>query len=238
MVGLDGSLFVSLTLQQIKRHHMWRHWGPACLIHFHALSSSQKNRLCRSPTRTRNNSRSTAISDTVALLAPDQDRTKQGRRYSHSTPPGTWTTSGTLSRGCSQQAMPFQSFLGHSGHMAEPSWGLSIRKSGSTFVVLRISSCALCREVSRRELFAKIPSLPLALEIILFKSLPEIHDHRWGSEQRPISKLTVLRCLKVLILWQQSTSVILVLIFIPVWQTTSKVHVEDRGQSGWHDSLK
>ena len=39
-------------------------------------------------------------------------------------------------------------------------------------------SCALCREVSRRELFAKIQSLPLGLQIILFKSLPEIHDHR------------------------------------------------------------
>jgi len=34
--------------------------------------------------------------------------------------PGSWTTSGPLSRGCSQKDMPRQSFLPHSGHMAEP----------------------------------------------------------------------------------------------------------------------
>jgi len=33
--------------------------------------------------------------------------------------------------------------------------------------------CTLCREVARRELFAKIPSLPFAL----FLSLLNIHDH-------------------------------------------------------------
>jgi len=37
--------------------------------------------------------------------------------------------------------------------------------------------CEVCRQVSYRELFAKIPSLPLALEIVFFQSLPRIHDH-------------------------------------------------------------
>jgi len=32
---------------------------------------------------------------------------------------GPWTTFGPLSRGFSQQDLPHQSFLGHSGHMAE-----------------------------------------------------------------------------------------------------------------------
>jgi len=36
-------------------------------------------------------------------------------------------------------------------------------------------SCAPCREVPRRELFAKITSLPLVLEITRFQSLTEIH---------------------------------------------------------------
>jgi len=36
------------------------------------------------------------------------------------TPPGPWTTFGWLHRGNNQQDVPRQSFLGHSGHMAEP----------------------------------------------------------------------------------------------------------------------
>jgi len=35
-------------------------------------------------------------------------------------PPGPWTTSGPLSRGCSQQDLPRQSFLRYAVHMAEP----------------------------------------------------------------------------------------------------------------------
>jgi len=35
------------------------------------------------------------------------------------TPPRPWTTSGPLSRGFSQHAMPRQSFVGHSGYMVE-----------------------------------------------------------------------------------------------------------------------
>jgi len=42
------------------------------------------------------------------------------------------------------------------------------------------------------------------LAIALFKSLPKIHDHRWGSKQRPISKLKdfkTLRCVRAPVLW-------------------------------------
>jgi len=54
----------------------------------------------------------------IVLLAPHQDGTKQGRRCSHYI--GPWKTSGPLSRGLSQKDLPRQYFMGHSGHMAEP----------------------------------------------------------------------------------------------------------------------
>ena len=61
----------------------------------------------------------------------------------------------------------------------QPSLNLSIhRENGSTYKDLRISQLCKLREVSHRQLFAKIPSLLLVIDIVLFKSLPEIHDHR------------------------------------------------------------
>jgi len=45
-------------------------------------------------------------------------------------------------------------------------------------VLYKFDSRALCRDVSSRELSAKIPSLPLALEMIFLQSLPETYDHR------------------------------------------------------------
>ena len=39
---------------------------------------------------------------------------------------------------------------------------------------------------------------------VFFQSFPEIHNHRWRSEQKLISKLTALRCLKAPVLWPQS----------------------------------
>jgi len=39
-------------------------------------------------------------------------------------------------------------------------------------------TCALCHEVSHRELIANIPSLPFVLLTVFFQSSPEIHDHR------------------------------------------------------------
>jgi len=44
------------------------------------------------------------------------------------------------------------------------SFGDVARHSG----LYEFHNCALCREVSHRELVAKIPSLPLALEIAIF----------------------------------------------------------------------
>jgi len=51
------------------------------------------------------------------------------------TPPGPWSTSGPVSRGCSQQDSPHQSFLSHSGHVAETRQFRSfLQRSVSTFV--------------------------------------------------------------------------------------------------------
>ena len=61
------------------------------------------------------------------------------------------------------------------------SFGDVARHSG----LYEFHNCALCREVSHRELVAKIPSLPLALEIAIFHWLHKIHVHR-RSEQRLI----------------------------------------------------
>ena len=41
------------------------------------------------------------------------------------------------------------------------------------------TAAAHWREVSRRELFEKIPSLRFVVEIALFQPLAKIHDHRW-----------------------------------------------------------
>jgi len=59
------------------------------------------------------------LQDQTVLITPHQDGTKQGWRCSHST---CWCLGdlGPLSRGCSQQVSPPQTFLGHFGHMAEP----------------------------------------------------------------------------------------------------------------------
>ena len=55
-----------------------------------------------------------------------------------------------LSHRCSQQDLPRQSFLGDSGHVAEPiTWDLSIRRSGVIFRALRMSNlCSLSRRVT------------------------------------------------------------------------------------------
>ena len=56
--------------------------------------------------------------DWTGTTSPWQD-TKQGDDVI--TSPGPWSTSGPLSRGCSQEGSPRRFFLGHSGHMAERS---------------------------------------------------------------------------------------------------------------------
>ena len=55
----------------------------------------------------------------IFLLVPHQCGTKQGRRCVV-TPLALWSTSGSLSCGRSQQVLPRQFSLGHSGHAAKP----------------------------------------------------------------------------------------------------------------------
>jgi len=81
---------------------------------------------------------------------------------------------GSLSRGCNQQDLPHQSFCGHSGHRAEPtySWDLSTRRSGSTFRTLQISKLRTLPLSVTPCTLRKISSTPLVLLGALFQSLP------------------------------------------------------------------
>ena len=127
----------------------------------------------------------------VALLAPHQDKTKQGQRCTvFTTPTSPWMTFEPLFRGFSQLDLPRQPFVvefwTHGRNRYVDICALSIpRRCGSAFRALRISQLrTLSRSVTSRT-HRKNPSLPLALEI-LFLSLPKIQDHRQGSEHRPI----------------------------------------------------
>ena len=90
---------------------------------------------------------------------------KQGRKYNHA----AWylVDIWAIFTWCHQYNLPCQAFLGHYDHMAELtqlrslSFGELARHSG----LYDFHSCSLCREVSRRELFPKIPSLPFVFEI-------------------------------------------------------------------------
>jgi len=88
------------------------------IIFFHSFSyplSSGLGSGGSSPRRTRNNSRFSTTFYRFTGSTPSQTAVVI-------TPPGPWPTSaGTLSRSCSQQDSPRQSFLDHSGHIAEPS---------------------------------------------------------------------------------------------------------------------
>ena len=92
--------------------------------------------------------------------------------YTGLTPPGNWTTSGPL------QAIPRQSFVGRSGHMADQSsWNLSIWRSGSTFRAVRISRLrSLSRSVTPWTLRKSSISAACTWDNI-FHSIPNSHDH-------------------------------------------------------------
>jgi len=120
----------------------------------------------------------------IVLLAPHQDETKQGKRFNHA----TWLLvgPGPLSRGCNQQDLHRQSFLGHFGRVgvasrtcvANLSWDILVTwpkhcsrdlsimmRYGSTVRALRISQLhILSRSMPRRELVTKILSLLLVPE--------------------------------------------------------------------------
>ena len=105
------------------------------------------------------------------LLAPHQDHAKQIWGCNHTiTPPGSCSSSGPFSHGCSQENLLHQSFMEHSGHVDDLSetsrFGREVTRHSGLY---EFHSCALCREVSNRELFAKITSLPLVFEIALFQ---------------------------------------------------------------------
>jgi len=61
-------------------------------------------------------------------------------------------------------------------------------------------SCPSCREVSQREIFAKLTELPLAFEIVFSSRYP-----RFGTKTD--LKLTALRCLKAPDLSSQSDKI-------------------------------
>ena len=97
-------------------HSRPRIWTCFSFIHFHILLSSQESQ------------GEAAISwleilygfqqSLIILLAPHQDGpSKVGDVI---VPPGLWSTSVSLSRGCRQQDLPRRSLLEHSGHVAEP----------------------------------------------------------------------------------------------------------------------
>jgi len=75
--------------------------------------------------------------------------------------------------------MSRQSFVGHSGHMAEPTQ-LGSLDSEKWFDIQGFANFTVAHFVAQCHILnsIKIPSLPLALEIIFFWSLPKIHDHK------------------------------------------------------------
>ena len=124
--------------------------------------------------RTRNTSRFSAIWDSFCRLDANTGPSKVGDVV---TPTGPWTTSELPSLGFSQQeildTLPNQR-----------SWDLSIEGElvwHSGFYGFH--NYALCREVSHRERFANIPSLPFVLLAVFFQLSPKIYDNGWGSEQ-------------------------------------------------------
>jgi len=75
------------------------------------------------------------------------------------TPPGPWMTCGWLSRGCSQQHLPHQSILEHSGRMAESKYSscdLSIRRKSSLI--------GFYKNIAAAHFFVKCHSLKLILK--------------------------------------------------------------------------
>jgi len=122
---------------------------PATLRSFH-MCFHLEGRSGSIPRRHRNTSRFTATFDSSADSTPNQ----VGDAI---TPPSQWSTSRSPFGKCSQQHWPCQPYFGHSGHVTQLSWllGEAVRHS----MLCEFHSCAFCREVSHRELFAKILSL-------------------------------------------------------------------------------
>jgi len=122
----------------------------------------------------------------VDLLTLHPDGTKQGRRCDHS----TWTL--VILRAAflwvkpEGLATPILSGI-FCTHRRKNSWDPSIGKiSGPTLRALLISQLRTLSRCFTSWNPLKIPYLPLALEIVLLKSLPNMLDHKEGLEQRLI----------------------------------------------------
>jgi len=179
---LTERTFFGHLLHDGSDHYFTETLAILAFVHFHTCSSSREHRGAAALGVLE--AHGGVQQPLTGVLTTHQDgRCKHVWRCKHSTL-GPWSTTGTLSRGCSRQALRTNLSWGilvtWSNHR---SWDLYIwRRSGSTFRALQISR--LGREMSRPELFAKIISLPL--EIVVFQSVPKILDHRWGSKQKPI----------------------------------------------------
>ena len=113
----------------------------------------------------------------IVLLAPQQDRSDV------IIPNGPCRPLVLLSRGRKQDS-PHQPFLGAIWSrdrtiVAGMSPFGEVARHTRTY---EFHSCALCREVSRRDLSTKIPSLPLVLAIAHLHALPKITGYSWVSE--------------------------------------------------------
>ena len=118
------------------------------------------------------------------------------------TPPGPWTTSGPLSRGCTLQpeglCSPF--FAGTfwtpgrtniAGSLDSEKWH-DVPGFTDFRPVLFVTKCHTENSLQLSHL------CPLFFWQNSFSRF--FHDHRWGSEQRPIYKLAALQCLKAPVL--------------------------------------
>jgi len=98
------------------------------------------------------------------------------------TPPGPWTTSGPLSRGCGlyPEGLISPFFPGTFWtHGRTNIAGISqFGEMASHPGLYGFQTCAFCHEVSHRRLLSSIPFLPFVLFTVVFRSSPHIHDHR------------------------------------------------------------
>ena len=138
---------------------------------FHSFSwpfSSREGRGGSSPRSTRDTSLSTAISGKSAGSTPRRDQTSSEMKSLHlilRRPLGRFPVG--LASGPALQvfrgAFWTHGWTNKAG--ISPFGGEVVRHSG----LWECRSCALCCEVSQRVLFAKIPFLPFALEIMFFQ---------------------------------------------------------------------
>ena len=127
-------------------------------IHFHARFSSGKGRAGSIPRRTINTSRWTAIPDSSASSTPrrDQERTEMLSRHvvvPLGTVPWVWPA------GRASPIFP-RTFWTYGRTNAA---GISRLGELTRHSLYKFHSCALCREVTYHELFAKVTTLSLAL---------------------------------------------------------------------------